>query len=81
MRLDRIFENPARKKGLKVIVYAMMVLFIVYDVFMHRHHEHFFWDSIPGFYSALGFVSCLLIIGISKGIGIVWLQKKEHYYD
>lgn len=81
MRLDRIFEDPKRIKVLKRIAYAMMVFFIVYDVFMHRHHEYFFWDKIPGFSSALGFVACVLIIVVSKAIGKIWLQRKDNYYD
>jgi hypothetical protein len=39
------------------------------------------WDGIPLFFAAFGFVSCLLIIFVSKALGKAFLQKKEDYYE
>jgi hypothetical protein len=79
--LEKIFENPGRVKVLKWIIYAVMAVLVVLDFFIHRHHEYFFWDKIPGFSSVYGFISCVLIIVVSKVLGEWWLQKGEDYYD
>lgn len=44
-------------------------------------HGEFPWSSIPGFFALFGFISCVLIIAVSKLLGHYWLQRKENYYD
>ncbi|MBI5598162.1 MAG: hypothetical protein HY890_00315 [Deltaproteobacteria bacterium] len=68
-------------KVLTRLVYAAMVVFIAIDFVMPRHHEEFFWDRIPGFSSAFGLASCVVLIVVSKTIGKFLLEKKEDYYD
>jgi len=41
----------------------------------------FFWDDIPGFSAVYGFVSCVLIVVISKALGHYWLERSEDYYN
>jgi len=45
------------------------------------HHGEYWWSSIPLFYGIFGFVGCVLIIAASKGLGKLFLLKKEDYYD
>lgn len=80
MRFDGIFENPARVKVLKRIVYVAIGVLVVLDIFIEKH-EYFVWDKIPGFNAVFGLISCVLIVVVSKFLGKVWLQKKEDYYD
>jgi hypothetical protein len=54
---------------------------VVIDFFLPRDHPHFFWDLIPGFNAVFGFISCILIIVISKALGHYWLARSEDYYD
>lgn len=71
-----------RNRGrLKVVSYISLALVFGVDFFIHRHHATFIWDNIPGFSAVFGFISCVLIIVVSKFIGHVWLMKKEDYYD
>ena len=44
-------------------------------------HAAYWWNSIPGFYAAFGFVGCVAIIVISKWIGKILLQRGEEYYE
>ncbi len=80
MQLDKILQGEGGKL-LRKIAYVAMAVFIVIDIFTHTHHAYFFWDEIPGFSSLFGFISCVVIIVVSKAIGKLWLQKKEDYYD
>jgi len=80
MRLERILEGKGGQY-VRYAAYAGMVVFFIIDIVMPRHHLTFFWDSIPGFSSFYGFISCVVIIIVSKFAGRIWLQKKENYYD
>jgi hypothetical protein len=68
-------------KIVKKIAYGMLVLLILVHFIIPRHEIHFFGDKIPGFWSLFGFISCVLIIVVSKWIGHHWLVRDEDYYD
>jgi uncharacterized integral membrane protein len=69
-----------KSKRVKVML-AILVLLMILDGFAPRHHAHFFWDSIPGFWAVFGFIACAILVFFSKGIGHAFLMKREDYYD
>jgi len=80
MNLIDIIEK-LRTKTVKKLAYGILVLLIVADFIIPRHEIHFFGDRIPGFWSLFGFISCALIIIVSKWLGHHWLMRDEDYYD
>lgn len=44
-------------------------------------YDSHWWDSIPAFYIIWGFISCVLIIYVSKWFGKIFLFRDESYYD
>lgn len=81
-KLEAVLENPARMKTIKKLFYATLLLLVVGDFFIHREHANFIWDVIPGFAAVYGFISCVLIIVVSKFIGHSGgLMVRENYYD
>lgn len=81
MKLHSIFEDPKKTKTLKRLVLVVVIVLLIIDIFMPRHHAEFPWDDIPGFSAVYGLISCVVIIVVSKALGKIWLQKKEDYYD
>ena len=77
LKLIEIF----RRKTVKKIAYAVLILIFVIDFFIPRHEIHFIGDKIPGFWSLFGFVACILIILISKWIGRLGIMQEEDYYN
>jgi hypothetical protein len=74
--------NPENSKQLKRLGYIALVLVVISDFFVHRGHAIYIWDKIPGWGAFYGFVSCVLIILVSKFIGHQGgVMKKEDYYD
>ena len=66
----------------KIILYVILVVVFASDFLVHREHVHYIWDQIPGWGAVYGFVSCVLIIVVSKFFGHQGkLMKKEDYYD
>jgi hypothetical protein len=44
-------------------------------------HAHFWFEDLPAWGSLYGFISCVLIIEVSKFLGKLWLMRREDYYD
>ena len=80
MNLIDILEK-LRTKTVKKLAYGILVLLVVADFIIPRHEIHFFGDKVPGFWSLFGFISCALIIVVSKWLGHHWLMRDEDYYD
>ena len=77
------FFGDARFANLRWrLLLAVLALIVIADLLVPRHHAKHFWDAIPGWGAAFGFVSCVLIIVVSKFIGHSGgLMRDEEYYD
>lgn len=74
------FDHPRNIRRLRIGFYIVLVLLIVPDFFLHKHHLFSTVEAWPGFYALFGFVACVAIILISKLLGYV-LKRKEDYYE
>ena len=81
MRLDHYFENPQRQKQMKYTFILLLILLLVADFFVPKEHATLPGESIPGFYAVFGFLAALIILGVSKFLGFLFISKKENYYD
>ena len=63
------------------LFYGVLGLMGVLDIWVPREHAVFGWEWIWGFSAVVGFVSCVLIIVVSKALGHAGLMKREDYYD
>ena len=64
------------------LLIATLVIIVIADFLVERHQGHNFWDAIPGWGAIFGFISCTLIIFVSKFIGKKGgIMKREDYYD
>ena len=79
----KIFDRPENIKKFLIGFYASLVLLIIVDpvvhLFVHKHAD-FSWEGFPGFFAAYGFISCVLLIFIAKGLRLL-LKRDERYYD
>ena len=64
------------------LLYITLAVIVIADLLVTREHVEFFWDKIPGWSALYGFISCVLIVFVSKFIGHqLGVMKKEDYYD
>lgn len=73
-----IFDNPKNTRRLLVGFYISLVLLLAVDLFIHKHAE-FPWEDAPFFFAAYGFVSCVALIYIAKGLRML-IKRDEAYY-
>lgn len=63
--------------------YILLGLLLAVDLvsfFLAERKAHFTWEGAPFFNAAYGFVACVALIFIAKGLR--WLvRRKEGYYD
>ncbi|MBI5518711.1 MAG: hypothetical protein HY916_01480 [Desulfovibrio sp.] len=61
---------------------VVLALVVLADAFLvSKEHAHAAVERIPGFWSAFGFVACVLIIVVSKWFGHRGIMTREDYYD
>lgn len=82
MKIGKFLEFlVSRTKTLRWIMFGILALLVILDVIIPAKYERFPWDGIGGFGAVYGFVSCVLIIVVSKALGYALLYRREDYYD
>jgi hypothetical protein len=64
------------------LFYLVLVLIVIADFLVPREHAEYPWDRLPGWSAVYGFLSCVLLIFVSKFFGHrAGLMRREDYYD
>ena len=64
------------------LFYLVLVLIVIADFLVPREHAEYLWDRLPGWSAVYGFLSCVLLIFVSKFFGHrARLMRREDYYD
>jgi hypothetical protein len=83
--LEKYLEDPVRLTRMKRVFYAILTAIFVSEAvvpeLLYKDEPHFAYENWPAWGSLYGFVSCVLIIVVSKLLGMVWLTRRENYYD
>lgn len=74
-----IFDSRQNQARVRKYFYICLLILLIIDYFIPKH-GHFPWEEAYAFYAAYGFIGCVSLIFIAKGLR--WLVKrKEDYYD
>ena len=65
---------------LRRIALVVLIGLVIADILVPSKYDRFPWESIGGFGAFYGFISCVLIIVVSKGLGYLALYRDEDYY-
>lgn len=81
-RIINFFGDAAHAKARRNLLWGVLVVVFAADFLVDRSHGDFFWDYIPGWGAAYGFISCIAIIFVSKVFGHQGrIMRDEDYYD
>jgi hypothetical protein len=78
-----LFDKPENRVRVRKYLFISLVVLLVVELILSKSvhgHIHFPWESYYGFYAVYGFVSCVLLVFIAKGMRLI-LKRKEDYYD
>jgi len=74
-----IFDKPENIRIIKLIFLTGLVVLFLIDFVTHRHAK-FSIEGIPAFYALYGFVACVTLVLIAKGLRKI-VMRGEDYYD
>lgn len=75
----RWLDNPGNVKKIVYLLLAICALLFAADGVYHKH-PYFEAESWFGFYAIFGFVMCVGIVLVARGLRAV-LMRDEDYYD
>jgi len=81
MKLEQYFENPDWLKKAKVVFFILLALLLMADFSIPKEHAVLPGESFPGFYAVFGLCATLLIVIVSKLLGVLFIAKKEGFYN
>ncbi len=70
-----------RRTWLFTSLLAVISIAIGFLSFFQEIGGEFHWSAFGVFSAAFGFIGCVVIVLIAKGLGRLWLQRNEDYYD
>ncbi len=76
-RVEAIRVSAAARR----LFYAVLAGLVLMDLLVPKPEGLPWWEALMGFSAAYGFISCVLIIVVSKLMGHAGLMKRENYYD
>ena len=81
-RVVDFFGDGKYAKQRRWLFYLVLVLIVIADFLVFREHAEYLWDRLPGWSAVYGFLSCVLLIFVSKLLGHrAGLMRREDYYD
>jgi hypothetical protein len=69
------------KKWHWVALAVLTIISLILEFTFLADYDSHWWNSIPAFYAIWGFLSCIVIIYVSKWLGKLFIFRKENYYD
>lgn len=73
-----LFDKPANVQRVLLGLYLCCGLLLVLELVLHRHVMHP-WEALWGFYPLYGFVGCVILVLVAKGMRR-WLKRPADYY-
>ena len=84
MERQHLFDNPRNVKRLIRIFFAVCIVVVGLDLFVHRHLSfaagQFAAEGFFGFYAAYGFVACVVLVLAAKQMRRL-LMRSEDYFE
>ena len=74
---DRPNPGPKVRKGL-VVFYVLCAGLVLLDFIGLRHAENAL-DGVYGFYAIYGFLACVVLVVVAKGMRRFVMRDEDHY--
>jgi hypothetical protein len=82
MKLAKLLEWMVRHgRALSLLMLVIMAGLVLADIIIEPAYIRYPWDGLGGFGAVYGFVSCVVIVVVSKALGYAFLYQPEDYYD
>jgi hypothetical protein len=72
------FDKPGNVDRFLRVFYVICAILIVADLFIHRHVSMSL-EEIPTFYASYGFIACVLLVLLAKGLRKLVIRREDYY--
>ena len=77
----RWIEKPRMLNRMWIVFVSILGVLVAIDfLFVTHEHAHLLFETIPGFSAVYGFVACVALVLIAKGLRKV-CKRDMDYYD
>lgn len=73
------FDKPRNVKGCLLVFYAILVVLLGYDFFVHKH-DAIPLGNAPEFFAVYGFIACVVLIFGARVLRL-FVKRDERYYE
>jgi hypothetical protein len=73
------FDKPGRFRHFLRCFFVALAALLIVDPFIHKHGA-FYWEEVPGFFAAYGYISCVALVLAAKVLRHL-VRRDEDYYD
>jgi hypothetical protein len=73
-----LFDRKENIKKALQVLYGICALLLIADFIVHRHVIHD-WEKLSGFYAVFGFVACVSLVLIAKGLRKLVMRREDYY--
>lgn len=77
-RKQHIFDEPKNVRIVLRVLYSICAILFVADFFIHRHVS-IAWEEVPSFYASYGFVACVVLVLVAKGLRKLMMRREDYY--
>ena len=64
-----------------ILVLAALVVIDAIPALVDKEKAHTAMELLPGFWSFYGFISCVVIVYVSKWFGDIGIMRREDFYN
>ena len=76
----RFLDQPRNIAKILRVFYALCGLLVLVELVVHRHSTHP-WEGLFAFYALYGFVACVLLVVLAKGMRLFLMRGEDYYGD
>jgi len=80
----RWLDDPANVRKILRVFFVLCAVLVLADLLEYagvfEKDIHFGIQRVPGFYGLYGFVGCVVLVLVAKGMRVI-LKRPEDYYD
>lgn len=81
MDLGRLLQALVERGPLlRRLMWVVLAGLVIADLLIPSKYDRFPWEGIGGFGAFYGFMSCVVIVVVSKALGYLALYREEDYY-
>jgi hypothetical protein len=72
------FDKPENVNRFLRVLYVTCAILFVADFFIHRHVSMPL-EEVPTFYASYGFIACVVLVLVAKGLRKLVMRREDYY--